>query len=41
VIIREKNLEVNGTLIDKKKKKLTYRAEAKAIVSGVPKITKK
>ena len=38
VVIREKNLEVQGDLIDTKKKKLTYSAEAKAIVSGTPKI---
>ena len=38
VVIREKNLEVQGDLIDTKKKKLTYNAEAKAIVSGTPKI---
>ncbi len=41
VVVREKNLEVNGDIIDTKKKKLSYRAEAKAIVSGTPKITKK
>lgn len=40
VVIREKNLEVRGDIIDTKKKKLSYSAEAKAIVSGTPKITK-
>ena len=40
VVIREKNLEVRGDIIDTKKKKLSYSAEAKAIVSGKPKITK-
>ena len=40
VVIREKNLEVRGDIIDTKKKKLSYSAEAKAIVSGNPKITK-
>ena len=41
VVVREKNLEVRGDIIDTKKKKLTYNAEAKSIVSGTPKITKK
>ena len=41
VVVREKNLEVCGDLIDTKKKKLTYSAEAKAIVSGAPKVIKK
>lgn len=41
VVIREKNLEVKGDLIDNKQKKLTYSAEAKVIVSGAPKIIKK
>lgn len=41
VVVREKNLEVRGDIIDTKKKKLTYSAEAKSIVSGIPKITKK
>ena len=40
VVVREKNLEVKGDLIDNKKKKLTYSAEAKVIVSSSPKITK-
>ena len=40
VVIREKNLEVRGDIIDTKKKKLSYSAEAKVIVSGTPKITK-
>ena len=40
VVVREKNLEVKGDIIDNKKKKLSYSAEAKAIVSGSPKITK-
>ena len=40
VVIREKNLEVLGDIIDTKKKKLSYSAEAKVIVSGTPKITK-
>ena len=40
VVVREKNLEVSGDLIDSKKKKLTYSAEAKAIVSGSPKVKK-
>lgn len=41
VVIREKNLEVKGDIIDTKKKKLTYSAEAKSIVSGSPKIKNK
>jgi hypothetical protein len=41
VVVREKNLEVKGDIIDTKKKKLTYSAEAKSIVSGTPKIIKK
>ena len=41
VVVREKNLEVKGDIIDTKKKKLNYSAEAKAIVYGSPKITKK
>lgn len=41
VVVREKNLEVKGDIIDTKKKKLSYSAEAKAIVYGSPKITKK
>ena len=41
VVVREKNLEVRGNLIDNKKKKLTYSAEAKVIASGAPKIIKK
>ena len=40
VVVREKNLEVRGDLIDNKKKKLSYSAEAKVIVSGAPNITK-
>ena len=40
VVIREKNLDVQGDIIDTKKKKLTYSAEAKVIVSGTPKVTK-
>ena len=40
VVIREKNLEVKGDIIDTKKKKLSYSAEAKVIVSGSPKIRK-
>lgn len=40
VVIREKNLEVTGDLINSKKKKLSYSAEAKAIVSGSPKVKK-
>lgn len=40
VVVREKNLEVRGDIIDTKKKKLSYSAEAKAIVSGTPKIKK-
>ena len=40
VVIREKNLEVLGDIIDTKKKKLSYSAEAKSIVSGKPKIKK-
>lgn len=40
VVVREKNLEVQGDVIDTKKKKLSYSAAAKAIVSGSPKITK-
>ena len=40
VVIREKNLEVQGDIIDTKKKKITYSAEAKVIVSGSPKIRK-
>ena len=40
VVIREKNLEVQGDIIDIKKKKLSYSAEAKVIVSGLPKIQK-
>ena len=41
VVVREKNLEVKGDIIDTKKKKLNYSAEAKAIVYSSPKITKK
>ena len=40
VVVREKNLEVRGDIIDTKRKKLSYSAEAKAIVSGTPKIKK-
>ena len=40
VVVREKNLEVKGDIIDTKKRKLSYSAEAKAIVSGTPKIKK-
>ena len=40
VVVREKNLEVRGDIIDTKKKKLSYSAKAKAIVSGTPKIKK-
>lgn len=40
VVVREKNLEVRGGIIDTKRKKLSYSAEAKAIVSGTPKIKK-
>ena len=40
VVIREKNLEDRGDIIDTKKKKLSYSAEAKAIDSGKQKITK-
>ena len=36
VVVREKNLEVQGDLVDNKKKKLSYNAEAKVIVSGKP-----
>jgi hypothetical protein len=41
VVVSEKNLEVRGDIIDTKKKKLSYSAEAKAIVSGSPKVQKK
>ena len=40
VVVREKNLEVRGDLVDNKKKKLSYNAEAKVIVSGKPIISK-
>lgn len=40
VVVREKNLEVRGDLIDNKKKNLKYSAEAKVIVSGKPLISK-
>lgn len=40
VVVREKNLEVRGDIIDTKRKKLSYSAEAKDIVSGTPKIKK-
>ena len=40
IVVREKNLEVQGDIIDTKKKKLSYKAEAKVIVSGKPKILK-
>ena len=40
VVVREKNLEVQGDLVDNKKKKLSYNAEAKVIVSGKPIISK-
>lgn len=40
VVVLEKNLEVRGDIIDTKRKKLSYSAEAKAIVSGTPKIKK-
>lgn len=41
VVVKEKNLEVRGHIIDTKKRKLSYSAEAKAIVSGKPTIKKK
>ena len=39
VVVREKNLNVDGSLIDRKNKTLRYNAQAKAIVSGRPKVT--
>ena len=38
VVVREKNLEVQGNIIDTKNKKLSYKAKAKVLVSGKPKI---
>lgn len=38
MFIKEKNLKVKGTLIDNKKRKLNYNADAKVNVIGKPKI---
>ena len=38
MFIKEKNLKVKGTIIDNKKRKLNYNADAKVNVVGTPKI---
>lgn len=39
VVVREKNLEVNGSVLDRKEHALNYGAKAKVVVSGKPKVT--
>lgn len=40
VVVREKNLSVEGSVMDRRDKTLNYNAQAKVIVSGRPKITR-
>lgn len=41
VVVREKNLDVEASVMDRKNQTLNYNAQAKVVVSGKPKITKK
>ena len=36
MFIKEKNLKVKGTIVDNKKRKLNYNADAKVNVVGTP-----